>query len=206
MPDDGAEELNHAPVRPQWLHYAVDGAPAVAFLGVLLITHDFRLATWFVVGGAIVSLLVGLIVDRRLRPLPTVTGVLALVFGGLSLILHRSDILKMKLTIIDGLLGAILLGGLLLKKNPLKLLLGGTFHLSDRAWAILAMRYGLFWWACAIANEVVRRTQTDLVWGYFRVAVIVAAIIFALAQTPFLLRHNQPPQEAGVPEPPDPGF
>jgi intracellular septation protein len=194
------------PRGPQWLHYAVDGAPAVAFLGVLLITHDFRLATWFVVGGAVLSLVVSLIVERRLRPLPTFTGVLALVFGAASLILHRSDILKMKLTIIDGLLGAILLGGLALKKNPLKMILGGSFHLSDRAWAVLAVRYGLFWWACAIANEVVRRTQSDVVWGYFRVAVIVVAVIFALAQTPFLLKHNQPPEAAGVPEPPDPGF
>jgi hypothetical protein len=98
------------------------------------------------------------------------------------------------------------LGGLAFKKNPLKMILGGSFHLSDRAWAVLAVRYGLFWWACAIANEVVRRTQSDIVWGYFRVAVIVVAVIFALAQTPFLLKHNQPPEAAGVPEPPDPGF
>ena len=191
---------------PPWLHYAVDGAPAIAFLGVLLVTHDFRLATWFVVGGAALALLVSLIVERRLRPLPAVTGVLALVFGGASLVLHRADILQMKLTIIDGLLGAVLFGGLLLKKNPLKMILGGAFHLSDRAWSVLAVRYGLFWWACAIANEVVRRTQTQVTWGYFRVAVIVAAIVFALAQTPFLLKHNRPPGEAPVPEPPDPGF
>ena len=191
---------------PQWLHYAVDGAPAIAFLGVLLITHDFRLATWFVVGGAALALLVSLIVERRLRPLPAVTGGLALMFGVASLVLHRADILQMKLTIIDGLLGAVLFGGLLLKKNPLKVLLGGAFHLSDRAWSVLAVRYGLFWWACAIANEIVRRTQTQVTWGYFRVAVIVAAVVFALAQTPFLLKHNRPPEETGVPEPPDPGF
>jgi intracellular septation protein len=191
---------------PPWLHYAVDGAPAIAFLGVLLITHDFHLATWFVVGGAALAMLVSLIVERRLRPLPTVTGVLALVFGVASLVLHRADILQMKLTIIDGLLGAVLFGGLLMKKNPLKIILGGAFHLSDRAWSVLAIRYGLFWWACAIANEIVRRTQTEITWGYFRVAVIVAAIVFALAQTPFLLKHNQPPQEAQIPDPPDPGF
>jgi len=191
---------------PQWLHIVMDGGPAVVFLAVLVKTHDFRLATWFVVGGSVLALIIGLVIERRLRPLPTFTGVLALVFGSLSLAFHNAEILKMKLTIIDGLLGAILFGGLLMKKNPLKLMLGQAFNLSDRAWAVLAVRYGLFWWACAIANEVIRRTQSDITWGYFRVAVIIVAVLFALAQTPFLLKHNKPPGPPAVPEPPDSGF
>lgn len=191
---------------PAWLHSVLDAAPAVLFLAVLLKTHDVRLATWFVVGGSALALIIGLVVDRRLRPLPAMTGGLALAFGAASLILHDPQILKMKLTIIDGLLGAVLFGGLLMKKNPLRLLLGGAFNLSDRAWAILSVRYGVFWWACAVANEVIRRTQTDVVWGYFRVGVIVAAVVFAVAQAPFLLKHNRPPQRDLLPEPPDSGF
>ena len=195
-----------SPKVPSWFHVVVDGAPALVFLAVLVATRDFRLATWFVVGGSAIALLVSVVVERRLRPLPTVTGALALVFGGLSLILHRADILQMKLTIVDGLLGAVLFGGLAMKKNPLKALLGGAFHLPDRAWTILAVRYGLFWWACAIANEVVRRTQTQFTWGYFRVAVLIAALVFAVAQTPFMLKHHRPPGEPEIPESPDPGF
>jgi intracellular septation protein len=195
-----------APSSAQWLHVVLDGAPALVFLAVLVRTHDFRLATWFVVGGSALALIVGLAVERRLRPLPTFTGVLALVFGSLSLAFHDAEILKMKLTIIDGLLGAILFGGLIMKKNPLKLMLGQAFNLSDGAWGVLALRYGVFWWACAIANEIIRRTQSDVTWGYFRVAVIVAAIVFALAQTPFLLKHNKPPEAPVTPEPPDSGF
>jgi intracellular septation protein len=203
---DETRSTSPRPSAPPWLHVVLDAAPAVAFLVVLLKTHDFRLATWFVVGGSALALIVGLLIERRLRPLPTFTGGLALVFGSLSLVLHNAEILKMKLTIIDGLLGAILFGGLYLKKNPLKLMLGQAFHLSDHAWAVLAVRYGMFWWACAIANEVVRRTQSDVTWGYFRVAVIVAAVLFALAQTPFLLKHNTPPESPPLPEPPDSGF
>lgn len=194
------------PKAAPWLRYAIDGAPAVAFLAVLIITHDFRLATWCVVGGAALALGVGLIVERRIAPLPAVTGVLALVFGGASLFLHRADILQMKMTIVDGALGAILFGGLILKKNPLKYILGGAFHLTDKAWAVLALRYGAFWWACAIANEIVRHTQTQVTWGVFRVVILVAAVVFALAQTPFLLKHSRTPDEVETPEPPDPGF
>ncbi len=189
-----------------WVRYVVDGAPAVAFLAVLLITRDFRLATWFVVGGAAVSLTVGLVMERKIAPLPAVTGALALGFGGLSLILHRADILQMKMTIVDGLLGAVLFIGLAMKKNPLKAILGGTFDLTDAAWRTLAIRYGLFWWACALANEIVRHTQTAEVWAVFRVVVLVGAVVFAVAQTPFLMKHSRSAKDVVVPEPPDPGF
>jgi len=191
---------------PPALRWVIDGAPAVAFLIVILVTHDFRTATWFVVGGAVLALAVSLIFERRIAPLPAVTGALAVAFGGASLIFHRADILQMKMTIVDGLLGAVLFGGLALKKNPLKYILGSAFHLTDRAWATLAVRYGAFWWACALANEAIRRTQSQETWAIFRVAVLVAAVVFALAQTPFLLKHSRSPEEVETPEPPDPGF
>ena len=195
-----------SPRPTSWIRHAVDGAPAVVFLVVLLVTRNFPLATWFVVGGSALALVVGLVVERRLAPLPAFSGVLALVFGGASLLLHRADILQMKMTIVDGVLGAVLFGGLALKKNPLKALLGGAFDLTDSAWRVLAIRYGLFWWACAIGNEVVRRTQTAETWAVFRVVVLVAAVIFALAQTPFLMKHNRMGKIVDIPEPPESGL
>jgi len=191
---------------PSWVRMTVDGAPAVLFLVVLLATRDFPLATWFVVGGSALALAVGLIVERRLAPLPAFSGTLGLVFGSASLIFHRADILQMKMTIVDGILGAVLFGGLAMKKNPLKALLGGAFDLPDKAWRVLAVRYGLFWWACAIANEVIRRTQSAETWAVFRVVVLVAAVVFALAQTPFLLKHNRSGATADLPEPPESGL
>jgi intracellular septation protein len=191
---------------PVWIRYAVDGAPAVAFLAVLLITHDFALATWFVVGGSVLALATGLIVERRIAPVPAFSGGLALLFGGASLWLHRADILQMKMTIVDGVLGAVLFGGLVMKKNPLKALLGGAFDLPDSAWRTLAVRYGLFWWGCGIANELVRRNLSAVIWGEFRLAVMIAAVVFALAQTPFIMRHNRIDRTGKVPEPPESGL
>ena len=183
---------------PAWLRHAIDGGPALVWLAVLVISRDFRLATWVLVIGSALALAVGLLIERRVAPIPAISGGLALVFGGVSLWLHWNDILQMKMTIVDGALGALLFGGLALGKNPLKALLGAAFHLPDHAWRVLTIRYGLFWWACALGNEIVRRTQTAHDWGIFRAGVMVAAVVFALAQTPFLLKHNQ------VAEPADP--
>ena len=188
------------------LRQLVNAAPAVAFLAVLLITHDFRTSTWVLVGLSAVALAISLIVERRIAPIPAFSGGAALIFGGLSLALHRNDLLQMKMTIVDGCLGAALFGGLILKRNPLKLLLGSALTLPDPAWRVLTIRYGLFFWGSALANEIVRRTQTPEIWATFRVIAIVAAVLFGIAQFPLLRKYWREDAAAPAVEPPEPGF
>ena len=188
---------------PRWLGSAIDGGPGLAFLAVLLITRDFRVATIVLMIGAAVALAVMLAVERRFRTLPTAVSVLAIGFGSVSLLLHDPQVLKMKTSLVDGALGAVLLGGVAIRRNPLKMVLGATLSLPDRAWVTLAVRYGLYWWACALANELVRRTQTDHVWALFRLGSYVVGVLFAAAQIPLLMRHGAL-EERGPPFPPDP--
>ena len=190
-----------APRAVRLIGLAADGAPWVLFLAVYAFTRDFRLSTEVLVIAAALSTAVGLAIHRRMRALPMFLTALAVLFGGASLLFRDPEILKMKMSIVDGLLGAGIFLGLAMKKNPLKLLLGGALALSDRAWRVLAVRYALFWWACAIANEVVRRTQSEHVWVLFRGVALVAGIAFAFVQVPFMLKHG-----GGSEPPPDPGL
>jgi intracellular septation protein len=188
------------------LRQLLNAAPAIAFLGTLLVTRDFPTATWVLVVLSAIALTVSVIVERRLAPIPAFSGGMALVFGGLSLALHRNDLLQMKMTIVDGVLGAVLFIGMAVKRNPLKLLLGSAIALPDEAWRVLTIRYGLFFWASAIANEIVRRTQTPEIWATFRVIAIVAAVLFGAAQFPLLRKYWRDDEPAPTPEPPEPGF
>ena len=61
-------------------------------------------------------------------------------------------------------------------------------------------------WACAVANEIVRRTQTTEVWAVFRVGAIVAAVLFGVLQMPLLMKYVRQRGEPELPEPPEPGF
>ena len=188
------------------VRHIANAAPAIGFLAALLITHDFRRATWVLVGLSVVALALSLTVERRIAPIPAFSGGAALIFGGLSLALHRNDLLQMKMTIVDGCLGAALFGGLILKRNPLKLLLGSALTLPDPAWRVLTIRYGLFFWGSALANEIVRRTQTAEIWATFRVIAIVAAVLFGIAQFPLLRKYWREDAAAPAVEPPEPGF
>jgi intracellular septation protein len=186
--------------------HLANAAPTVGFLAALLITHQFQTASWVMIVLSALALALGFALDRRLAPIPAFSGVMALVFGGLSIALKRNDLLQMKMSIVDGLLGAALFGGLAWGKNPLKLLLGSAVSLPDAAWRVLTIRYAAFFWASALANEVVRRTQTAEVWATFRVVAIVAAVLFGVAQFPLLRKHWQTPSPTEIPEPPEPGF
>lgn len=190
----------------KWVRTFVDYAAALSFLGTVLITRDFQLATWVLVAASAVALLVGWIAERRLAPLPLFSGGLALVFGALTLIFHDPAFVKMKMTVVDMLLAIFLIAGLWTKKHPLKVLVGDALIMSDAAWRTLTVRYAVFFFACGVINEIIWRTQPDDTWAVWRLVAMGAAIAFSLTQTPFLMKHLQDPADAKTPEPPETGF
>lgn len=125
-------------------------------------------ATWWLVGGSAASLLAGWVFEKRVAPLPLIAGVAAIIFGGLTLIFDDEMWVKVKPTVLNAMFAVFLLGGGLVKKMPLKLVLGEVIQLPDRLWAKLSLRYGLFFLLMAILNEAVWRTQTTEVWALFR--------------------------------------
>lgn len=191
----------------RWIRVAVDyGAPiafAVTFYGF---GRDLVLATGVLVAASVAALAVGFLVERRLAPLPLIAGLFAVVFGGLTLVFHDAAFVKMKITFQNAAFAAALLGGLALGKNPLKALLGESLRMADVAWRQLTLRYGLYFVAVAVANEVIRNTQSDAFWVNFRTALLPLALVFSLSQTPFMMKHLRGPEEGdAAPEPPDPG-
>lgn len=190
---------------PKWVRIAVDYGAPIAFAAVFFSTRDFMLATAVLVAASAIALILGFIVERRVAPLPLIAGGFALVFGGLTLFFNDPVFVKVKVTIVNLIFAALLIGGVVLKRNPVKALLGESLSLPDDAWRDLTIRYGLYFIAVAIANEVVWRTQTDETWVAFRLALLPAALVFSVAQAPFLMRHMKRHEDASV-EPPDAGF
>ena len=89
-------------------------------------------ATWALVVGSGVALAVGFVVERRLAPAAAVRGRRwPRVRRRLTLFFHDPRILKIKPTFVNTAFGLLLLGGLAMKKNPLKLVLGDAFDMPD---------------------------------------------------------------------------
>ena len=204
----------------KWVRTFVDYAAALAFLGTVLLTRNFELATWVLVGASAVALLVGYAVERRFAPLPLITGLFALIFGVLTIVTNDDLFVKLKLTVQNGLLAVVLLGSLPLKKYPFKMLLGSAIRVTDAAWRTLTLRYGLYFLAVAILNEVFRSPAAvtaiwdafgwatpnpNDVWTSFRGVLWIAASVFGLSQIPVILKHMIRDEEPG-PISPDTGL
>jgi intracellular septation protein len=123
--------------------------------------------------------------------MPLVTGALVLVFGGLTLWLSNDIFIKIKPTILYVMFAAVLLGGLAYGRLFIKLLLGQTLHLPESAWRTLTWRWSMFFVTLAILNEIVWRHVSTNTWVGFKVwAVFPLTLLFAMAQTPFIARHQ----------------
>jgi intracellular septation protein len=187
---EGLQVRAHRKASPGWLKPLIDYGPiAVFFVAYLL--YDLMAATAALMAATAVALGISLTVARRVPIMPLITAAVVAVFGGLTLWLQDDTFIKMKPTIVQAIFAVVLLGGLLLDKPLLKLLLGQALDLSDAGWRQLTLRFGLFFVAMAALNEVVWRTQTTDLWVTFKVFGIMAlTLAFTVAQVPFLRRHQ----------------
>jgi intracellular septation protein len=148
-------------------------------------------ATAIFIVATLVALAVHYVLVKKLPIMPLVSGVVVVVFGGLTLWLDNDTFIKLKPTIVNTLFGVVLLGGLALGKPLLALVLDSMFQLTEEGWRKLTMRWALFFFFLAIVNEIVWRTQTTDTWVSFKVfGIMPITIAFALAQTPLLMRYE----------------
>jgi intracellular septation protein len=184
---------------PPLLKLALELGPLVLFFlanayadrfGVPLDRRLFA-ATGLFIAATLVALGLHYALVRRLPITPLVSGVVVVVFGGLTLLLNDELFIKLKPTIVNSLFGLVLLGGLLFGRPLLALVLDSMLSLTEEGWRKLTFRWGLFFLALAVLNEIVWRTQTTDFWVGFKVfGIMPLTVLFALAQTPLLMRHE----------------
>ena len=176
----------------------VDYGGLVAFLAAFLVLRFVQhapsqtamlAATWWLVGGSAVALALGLVVERRLAPLPLFAGLAALVFGGLALVFHDPRFIKIKPTVTNTVFACVMLGGVAMGKNPLKALFSTAISLTPEGWRKLTIRYGAFFLAMAALNEAVWRTQPDSVWVLFKFpGMEILILLFSASQVPMMMK------------------
>ena len=172
------------------LKLALDVGPLLLFFfvntrwGIFTATAAFMVAT-------LISIAVTYAMTRRIPMMPLVSAIVVMVFGGLTLYLQDETFIKLKPTIIYALFAALLLGGLLVGRSLLALVLDSVFQLTDEGWKTLTLRWGLFFAVMAILNEIVWRSVSTDTWVAFKTfGFLPLTILFALAQTPLIVRHS----------------
>ena len=177
-------------MNPQIRRLILDFGPLPLFFVVFHYRGIFT-ATAVLIPAVLAALAIGYALERRLSVMPIFTAIVVMIFGGLTLYLKNDVFIKMKPTVLYGFFGAVLLGGLRFNRLFIKYVFAQAFELSDRGWKTLTVRWGLFFLLLAVVNETVWRMTTTDTWVSFKVWGIIPLIfLFALAQTPLVLRHQ----------------
>ena len=167
----------------------IEMGPLVAFFitnwkaGIFWGTGVFMVAT-------AIALAASWIMTRKLAMVPLVSAVFVALFGALTLWLQSDIFIKVKVTLINALFGAVLLGGVAFGKHYLKVVMGEAIKLQELAWRTLSIRWGIFFFALAGLNEVVWRSFTTDQWVNFKVfGLLPLTLLFAFANAPYMTRH-----------------
>lgn len=163
--------------------------PALAELG-----GPIFIATAFFMVAITISLVVSHLLTGKLPIMPLVTGIVVLVFGGLTLYLQDELFIKLKPTIVNLLFGSILLGGLAFGRSLLGYVFDSVFKLDDEGWRKLTFRWGVFFLFLAVLNEIIWRNFSTDFWVAFKVwGMMPISMVFTLSQMPLIMKHSTEP-------------
>jgi intracellular septation protein len=88
----------------------------------------------------------------------------------------------------------VLGGGLLFGRSFIAVMFDQMFNLTAVGWRLLTMRWAMFFFAMAILNELIWRTQSTDFWVAFKAfGAIPLTMGFAVVQMPLIKRYHLEP-------------
>jgi intracellular septation protein len=188
--NDEANRANIAAAPNPHVKLLIEFGPLAAF-GATYFTAGIFWATGVVMVTSVIALAASWSQFGRLLPVPLMTAVLVVVFGGLTFWLNDPRFIKVKPTIINLLFAGALFFGLMTGRLFLKLLLGEAFKLTQEGWRKLSIRWALFFLGLAALNELVWRSFSEAFWVNFKVfGILGLTLIFAMAQIGLIKRYE----------------
>ena len=140
----------------------------------------------------IIALAIAWILEKKIPIIPLIGGILITLFGGLTIYFDNPIFIYIKPTIINILFGLALLFGKYFTDEPiLKKILGKSIMLTDEGWNILNKRWMIFFFALALTNELVWRTQSEEFWVNFKVwGMLPITFIFTAFQVSLITKYK----------------
>ena len=194
MPDKQTHDHSAAPAenseRPG-RRLLLDLGPLVLFFGTNYVTRDFMLSIKVLICATIIALIIGWLTERRISLMAAVGCIAVAFFGGLSVYFDNEIFIKVKPTILTGLLAFLIAGGRLIGRNPLRAIMGSQINLTETGWRQMSWLWVAMFTITAIANEVAWRALSTDDWVTFKAFGITGiSLIFMVASFPVLSKQQ----------------
>jgi intracellular septation protein len=126
----------------------------------------------------------------KIAKMQIMTLILVVTFGSLTIYFNDERFFKMKPTMIYLLFGGALGFGLLRGKSYLATMMEDALPLQHEGWMILTKRITGFFFALALANEIIWRTMSTDAWVTFKTFGLTAAVfLFFMTQGGLLTKY-----------------
>jgi intracellular septation protein len=180
-------------VNKSLLKFVTDFGPLLIFFTVYYKSgNNLKIAIPPLIIATLIAVLISYVVEKKIPYLPLAGGVIISIFGGLTLYFNNPIFLYMKPTIINIIFAIILfIGKTFLNKNFLKYFFQNALQIDEMGWDKLNNRWMLFFIFLALVNELVWRSQTEVVWVNFKVwGILPLTFIFTAFQIPLINKHK----------------
>ena len=175
------------------LKFITDFGPLLIFFTIYYKSgNNLSVAIPPLIIATLIAVLVSYVIERKIPYLPLMGGIIISVFGGLTLYFNNPVFLYVKPTIINIIFAMVLfVGKTFLSKNFLKILFNNAFQISETGWNKLNNRWIIFFIFLALVNELVWRTQTEVIWVNFKVwGMLPLTFIFTASQLPLINKYK----------------
>lgn len=187
--------------KKQAPNFLLDFGPLLVFFAVNLIYGKYFSDT---PTGGIIAATISLMVTmpiamavswhkrKHIPPVLWISGLLVLVFGGLTLYFDDPRFIKVKPTIIFSLFSLILLAGYARGKPLIKYIMEPAFPpMRERGWMIISRNYGLLNLVLAGLNEYVWRSYSTDTWVTIKVfGFLSITVLFFISQVPVIMKYS----------------
>ena len=180
-------------MNKSFLKFLTDFGPLIIFFYYYYDSgKDLKVAIPPFIIATIIALLIVWILEKKIPKMPLLGGILITLFGGLTIYFNNPIFIYIKPTIINILFGLALIFGRYFTNEPvLKKLMSKSISLTDEGWEILNKRWIYFFFALAILNEAVWRTQSEEFWVNFKVwGLLPITFIFTAFQIGLINKHK----------------
>ncbi|MEO1292365.1 MAG: inner membrane-spanning protein YciB [Pseudomonadota bacterium] len=127
---------------------------------------------------------------RTISKMAALTLVVVLFLGGLTVWFNSDLFIKLKPTLVNLCFGGALLYGMVRGVSYLKYLMGELLPMRDEGWDVLTRNWTIYFFAMALINEIVWRTQDHSTWVDAKTFLYPAlTLIFTLSQTTVMNKH-----------------
>jgi len=180
-------------VNKSILKFITDFGPLLIFFSIYYKSgNNLSVAIPPLIIATLVAVVVVYFIEKKIPYVPLLGGIIISVFGGLTLYFNNPVFLYIKPTIINIIFAiTLLIGKIFFNKNFISILFKSAFQLDELGWTKLNNRWAFFFIFLALLNELVWRTQSEIMWVNFKVwGILPLTFIFTALQLPLINKHR----------------